>query len=220
MAYRHHDGVAMLLRLGEWARGAYKGEKLRISSAGVKAIRDRFRYTFRITNAQSLLHAIAQSLASEGFGKKVIGARAEGVSARNLPAHSRDEHDRNSRRHRAAPEDFTNRKAIDVRQPHVQEDQIGRMTVNERQTVCSGFRGENFEACFLQVILNEFDEVRFIVNHQNPCRHVKPLAQGECAEQRRDSESTVTKWRRQRQRERGGRSDEIRTRKGKGEILR
>ena len=192
MAYRHHDRVAAFLRLGEWARGAYKG-KLSNSSAGVKAVLGRFRYKFSVTNAQSFLHAIAQGLASEGFGKEVIGARAEGMSARNLSAHSRDEHDRNSRRGRVAPEDLTNRKAIDVRQSHVQEDQIGRMTVDERQTVRSGFSGENLEACFLQVILNEFDEVRLVVNHQNFGRHVRALAQWECVEQRQDRESAVTK---------------------------
>jgi len=207
MAYRHHDRVAGLLRLGEWARRS-QGENCGFSFVVVRAIRDRFRYKFGVTNAQSLLHAIAQSLASEGLGKEVIGARAEGMSARNLSAHSRDEHDRNSRRRRVAPEALTNRKAIDIRQPHVEEDEIGRMTVDERKTVRSGFSGENFEACLLQMILDEFDEVRFVVNHQNFSRHVRALAQGECAEQRQDRESAVTKRRRRPQGERRGTSDE------------
>jgi hypothetical protein len=48
----------------------------------------------------------------------------------------------------------------------------------------------------LQVVLNEFDEVRFVVNHQDFGRHVRALAQEECPEQRRESESAVTKSRR------------------------
>ena len=50
------------------------------------------------------------------------------------------------------------------------------MTANERKTGRPGFSGENFEACFLQVILNQFDEVRVVVNHQDFGRHVRALA--------------------------------------------
>jgi hypothetical protein len=46
------------------------------------------------------------------------------------------------------------------------------------------------------VILNQFDEVRFVVNHQDFGRHVRALAQGERAEQRQDRESAVTKGQR------------------------
>jgi hypothetical protein len=48
----------------------------------------------------------------------------------------------------------------------------------------------------LQMVMNEFDEIRLVVNHQNFGRHVRALAQEECPEQRRESESVVTKSRR------------------------
>ena len=157
------------------------------------AIRDRFRNKFSVPNAQRFLHAIAQSIASEGFGQEVIGARSEGVSARNFPVHSRDKDDRDSRRGRVASKDFTDRKAIDVRQTHIEQDEVGRLMLDKRESVRPRFGGENFEAGFLKVILDEFDKVRFVVNHQDFGRHVRALAQRECAEQRQDRESAVTK---------------------------
>ena len=160
------------------------------------AIVYRFRNEFTVADPQCFLHAVAQSFAGEGFWQKVIGPGFESMSARDFSAHSRDEDDRDPRGRRVAPEDLTNRKAIDVWQPHVQKNQIGRITTDERKTVRSGFGGENFEACLLQVVLNEFDEIRLVVNHQDFGRHVRALAQEECPEQRRESESEVTKSRR------------------------
>ena len=155
--------------------------------------RDRFRNKLSVPNAQRFLHAIAQSIAGEGFGQEVIGARSEGVSARNFPVHGRDKDDRDSRRCRVASHDLTDRKAIDVRQAQIEQDEVGRLTLDKRQTVRPCLGGEDFEAGFLQVTLNEFDEVRFVVNHQDFGRHVRALAQRECAEQRQDRESAVTK---------------------------
>ena len=120
MAYPHHGRVAALLRLGEWARADSRGRWLHapfaLEAREGKLVRQwPFRNEFAITDAQRFLHAIAQSLASEGFWQEVIGARSESMGVRNLSAHSRDEHDRNSRGRRVAPEDLTNRKAIYVR---------------------------------------------------------------------------------------------------------
>ena len=101
------------------------------------AILDRFRNEFAVADTQRFLHAVAQSLASEGFWQEVIGSRSQCMSARDFSAHSRNEHDRNSRRGRVAPEDLTNRKAIDIRQPHIEQDEIGRMTPDKGKPVRS-----------------------------------------------------------------------------------
>jgi len=193
MAYPHHGRVAALLRLSEGVHATLQMTGLPSSRRGHPA---SFRNKFRIPDTQSLLHAIAQSLASEGFRKEVIGTRFECVGTRDLSAHRRDERNRNSRGCRVASDNLTDGKAVNVRQSHVQQDEIRCMTADECEAVRPGFSGKDFEACFSQVILNQFDEVRFVVNHQNLGRHIRALAQGERAEQRRESESVVTNWRR------------------------
>ena len=202
MAYRHHSRMAALLRLSKGVPVTLRRQTCPPHTRRLSGTDSEISSTFSVPDTQSLLHAIAQCLASEGFGKEMIGARSEGMSARNLSAHGRDEHDWNSLRCRVTLKDLTNRKTVDVRQTYVEQDEIGRMAADEGKTVLSGFRGEDFEACFLQVILNEFDEVRFVVNHQNFGRHVRALAQEEREEQRRESESLVTKLRRSRGRKR------------------
>ena len=105
------------------------------------AIVYRFRNEFSITDPQRFLHAIAQRFASEGFGQEVISARSESMSAGDFSTHRGDEHDGNSRRGRVTPEDLAHGKAIEIRQPQVEQDKIGGMTPDEGQAVRSGFRG-------------------------------------------------------------------------------
>src|SRR5688572_32891959 len=90
------------------------------------AIVYRFRNEFTVADPQCFLHAVAQSFAGEGFWQKAIGPGFESMSARDFSAHSRDEDEWNTRGRRVAPEDLTNRKDIEVRQPQVQQNQMGR----------------------------------------------------------------------------------------------
>jgi hypothetical protein len=123
----------------------------RVNSRQVSSI-GNLRCEFGIPHAQGFLDAIAQSFARERFWKEMVRAGIERVRAWDFSTHGRDENDGDARRGRIAAKDFADGKPVNIGQAHVEQDEVRRLTPNEVKPLLSGFSGQNFEACPLQVI--------------------------------------------------------------------
>jgi hypothetical protein len=148
---------------------------------------------FGVADAKGFIDTAAQRFAGKWFGQEVIRAGTQGVGSRDLAMHRGDEDNGNASRRRLAAQHFADGQSIDVRQAHVEQDEIGVLTTGENEPVLAGICGEDFEARLLQVVVDQFDEIRFVVDHQDFGGHDEDVAQYRVGEQRRPSETRVTK---------------------------
>ena len=130
-----------------------------------------FFLIFTLAPLEEIFHPQEQFARAEWLGHIIVRAQFQAEHAVDLRRFCSEHDDANAGGGRVATQNFANFNTVHFRQHQIENNQIGRVSPGLFQRFRAVRRRHDFVTRALEIELNQFNSVGFVIYHQNLCHH-------------------------------------------------